>query len=157
MELQGCMPADIATMGYPMTIGSQQAINKAFDAWQTKRGIKSYTTWRSKPKGTAPQAAPEIPKLKPAKAPKPPKLIKAPKAITVPRELKAKVPEAEMRERRLAQKRAHRLANKERLQAANREYQRQRRGSMSPEQRQAESIKVNAYRKLTKAKKEAAK
>lgn len=155
MELQGCMPADIGTMGYNLTVGSQAAINKAFEAWQTKRGIKSFTTWRSRPKGAAPQVMPDPPKPKPIKAPRPPKPVKAPKAIAVPRELKAKAPTAEMKERRLAQKRAYRLANRERLKETNRAYQQRRRAAMTPEERKAESIVVNSYRKLAQDKKEA--
>ena len=157
MELQGCMPADIGTMGYNLTVGSQAAINKAFEAWQTRRGIKSYTTWRNRPKGAPPQVLPDPPKPKPIKVPKPPKPVKAPKvpkAIAVPREsAKAKVPTAEMKERRLAQKRAYRLANRERLKEANRAYQQRRRAAMTPEERKAESIVVNSYRKLANAKK----
>ena len=153
MDLQGCMPADISTMGYNLTVGSQAAINKAFEAWQTRRGIKSYTNWRSRPKGTVPQVMPDPPK--PVEAPKPPKPVKAPKAIAVPRELKAKAPTAKMKERRLAQKRAYRLANKEAVKEKNRAYQKQRRGAMTPEERKAESAEVNSYRKLAQAKKEA--
>ena len=153
MDLQGCMPADIGTMGYNLTVGSQAAINKAFEAWQTKRGIKSYTTWRSRPKGSAPQVMPDPPKPKPVEAPKPPKPVKAPKAIAVPREPRVKTPDSEMRERRLAQKRAYRLANKEAVKEKNRAYQKRRRAAMTPEERKAESAEVNSYRKLASAKK----
>ena len=152
MEMQGCMPADISTMGYPLTLGSQQAINKAFDAWQIRRGIKNYTTWRNRPKGLPPQVMPDQPKPKPVEAPKP-KPVKLPKAITVPRKPRVKIPDADMRERRLAQKRAYRLANKERVQEKNRAYQKQRRDAMTPKERKAESAKVNSYRKLAQAKK----
>lgn len=152
MELQGCMPADISTMGYPLTLGSQQAINKAFDAWQARRGIKSYTTWKNRPKGLPPQVMPDQPKPKPVEAPKP-KPVKPPKAIAVPRDPKVKLEPAEARERRLAQKRAYRLANKEAVQEKNRAYQKQRRAAMTPEERKAESAKVNSYWKLAQAKK----
>jgi len=147
MELQGCMPADIATMGYHLTVGSQAAINKAFAAWQIKRGIQSFTTWKNRPKGAPLQVMPDPPKTKPVEAPKPPK---PPKTITVPRELKVKLSPAEGRERELARKRAYRLANKEKANQMNREYQRKRRAAMTPEQRKAESIKVNSYRKKAK-------
>ena len=149
MELQGCMPADISTMGYPMTIGSQQAINRAFEEWQKKRGISSFGAGKNRMRTPAAQAAPEEPKEKPVKAPRPPKPPKAPgtPAIKVPRELKAKLPPADARERLLARKRAYRLANKEKANQMNREYQRRRRASMTPEQRKAESIKVSKYKK----------
>jgi hypothetical protein len=152
MELQGCMPADISTMGYNLTVGSQAAINKAFAAWQVRRGIAGWTNWKNRVRKPAAQAAPEEPKEKPVKAPRPPKPPKAPgtPAIKVPRELKAKLPPAEARERELARKRAYRLANKERANQMNRDYQRRRRAAMTPDERKAESIEVNNYRKKAK-------
>jgi hypothetical protein len=152
MELQGCMPADISTMGYPMTIGSQQAINRAFEEWQKRRGITGWTNWKNRVRKPAAKAAPEAPKEKPVKAPRPPKPPKAPgtPAIKVPREIKQRLSPAEARERELARKRAYRLANKEKANQMNREYQRRRRAAMTPEQRKAESIEVNNYRKKAK-------
>lgn len=155
MELQGCMPADIATMGYPIAIGSQQAINRAFDAWQKKRGIATFSTWKNRPRTETP--APKQPKQEKPKQEKPPKAPKPPKEppIKVPRA--PRVDPAEARARMLARKKAYRLANKERARADNRAYQQRRRAAMTPEERKAESEKVNSYRKLAKAKKEAAK
>ncbi len=149
MELQGCMPADISTMGYPMTIGSQQAINRAFEEWQKRRGITGWTNWKNRPRKLAAQVAPEEPKEKPVKAPRPPKPPKAP-AIKVPRELKTKMSATEVRERKLERQRSHRLANRERANELNREYQRRRRAALTPEQRKAESIEVTEYKKKSK-------
>jgi len=152
MELQGCMPADISTMGYHLTVGSQAAINRAFAAWQERRGIAGWTDWKNRRRKPIAQAAPEPPKEKPVEAPRPPKPPKAPgtPAIKVPRELKTKLSPAEARERELARKRAYRLANKEKANELNREYQRRRRAAMTPEQRKAESIEVTEYKKKAK-------
>jgi hypothetical protein len=144
------MPADITTIGYPMSIGSKGAIDAAFDAWQKRRGIIQLPNWRSRMKREDtkpnPEKAPREPKV--LKEPKPPKAPKAPAAIVVPRA--PKMPPEEARRRMLERKKAYRAANRERILEANREYQRQRRAAMSPEERKAESIKVNEYRKKAK-------
>ena len=154
MELQGCMPADIATMGYPLTLGSQQAINRAYEAWQARRGIKETTTWRQKPKA-APQAAPEVLTDPTPADPTPVKAAKAIKAIKVPRELTAKLSATDARERKLERQRAYRLANREKANELNREYQRRRRAAMTPEKRKTESAEVASYRKLATERRQA--
>lgn len=154
LELQGCMPADIATMGYPLMFGSQQAINRAFDEWQKKRGITTFSNWskRIKPESSAPKPKPSPEKPSAPKVPKATKKL----VIKVQRD-PSLLNKTETRAQRLERKRAYRLANLERIREQNRRWQQQRRAAMTPEERKQESEKVNAYRRKSKAKKEAVK
>jgi outer membrane biosynthesis protein TonB len=151
MDAQGLIPAS-GPMGIYISVGTQAAINKAFQEWKERRGIDDgdYYNRRAaaaaaKPAEAKPEPTQEAPK--PPKPPKPPKAPRPPKAAPAPKV--ALTPE-ERKEQRLKTRLAWRERNRERIREQARLFAQKWRESLTPEQRKEVSAKVMAYAKAAK-------
>jgi outer membrane biosynthesis protein TonB len=148
MHAQGLIPAS-GPMGIHISVGTQAAINKAFQEWKERRGIDDgdYYNRRTaaaaaKPAEAKPEPVQEAPKPpKPPKAPKPSKAAPAPKVALTAEERKA-----QQKKTRLA----WRERNRERIREQARLFAQKWRESLTPEQRKEVSAKVMAYAKAAK-------
>jgi hypothetical protein len=158
IELQDCLPAQRGSSGLPI-LGSGKAISAAVHEWERRRGLKissaqwqnahhKYTEARRKQREAA--RAEERKRIKERKAEERRREREARPKVVVKRELSV---DAKLKEKE--RKAKYRADNKDKIREEKRLAAQRRRDAMTPEQKKAESKKIQEYNRLRKLRQQA--